>query len=87
MAIELSSDTRKQAVASIRRYFDEVLDTDIGDLKAEMMLDYFIKEIAPSVYNQAITDAQKLMQDRVTELDSALFAIEFGYFDKKAKRK
>jgi uncharacterized protein (DUF2164 family) len=85
--IDYSDDARKQSIASIKRYFDEVLDQDIGDLKAEMMLDFVLKEIAPTVYNQAIQDAQKLMQERVTEMDGALFAAEFAYFQKGAKRK
>jgi uncharacterized protein (DUF2164 family) len=87
MVIQLSDDVRKQAVSSIRRYFDEVLDQDIGDLKGEMMLEFILKEIAPSVYNKAIQDAQTLIQERVTEMDSSLFAKEFAYFDKGVKRK
>ena len=86
-SIYYPDEARKQAVASIKRYFDEVLDDDIGDLKAEMMLDYILREIAPTVYNQAIQDAQKFMQERVTDMDSSLFAAEFAYWEKGAKRK
>lgn len=87
MDIEISPEARKQSIASIKRYFDEQLDTDIGDLKAEMMLGFVLKEIAPSVYNQAIQDAQTFVRDRVVEMDSSLFAREFGYWEKAAKRK
>jgi uncharacterized protein (DUF2164 family) len=87
MAIDYPDEARKQAIASIKRYFDEVLDDDIGDLKAEMMLEFILKEIAPTVYNQAVQDAQKLLQERVTEMDGALFAPEFAYFTKAARRK
>jgi len=85
--IEYQDEARKRSIVSIKRYFDEVLDQDIGDLKAEMMLDFILKEIAPTVYNQAIQDAQKLMQERVTEMDGALFATEFAYFEKTTRRK
>ena len=85
--IEYQDEARKRSIVSIKRYFDEVLDRDIGDLKAEMMLDFILKEIAPTVYNQAIQDAQKLMQERVTEMDGALFATEFAYFEKTTRRK
>jgi uncharacterized protein (DUF2164 family) len=87
MPLDYPDDARKHAIASIKRYFDEVLDDDIGDLKAEMMLDFILREIAPTVYNQAIQDAQKLMQERVTEMDGSLFAAEFGYFEKATRRK
>jgi uncharacterized protein (DUF2164 family) len=87
MPVDFPDDARKQAIASLKRYFDEVLEDDIGDLKAEMMLDFILREIAPTVYNHAIVDAQKYMQERVTDLDSSLFAAEFGYWDKAVKRK
>jgi uncharacterized protein (DUF2164 family) len=57
MAITLSTDTKKQLLASIKRYFVEHLDEDIGDLKAGLLLDYCLQEIGPVVYNRAIADA------------------------------
>ncbi|HET9425331.1 MAG TPA: DUF2164 domain-containing protein [Gemmatimonadaceae bacterium] len=87
MPVYYPDEARKQALTSLKRYFDEVLDQDIGDLKAELMLDYILREIAPTVYNQAIADAQKLMQERVTDMDSSLFAPEFAYWEKSARRK
>ena len=45
MAIRLSPDTTKQLVASIKQYFAEHLEQEIGDLKAGMLLDYCLKEI------------------------------------------
>ena len=87
MTIQYPDTARKQAIASIKRYFDEVLDQEIGDLKAEMVLDFALKEIAPTVYNQAIQDAQKLAMERASEMENALFATEFGYWDRSARRK
>ncbi len=39
MAITLSPETKKQLQASIKRYFLEHLDEDIGELKAGLFLD------------------------------------------------
>ena len=68
MAITLAPDAKKQAIASIRRYFAESWDQDIGDLKADLLLDYFLREIGPAVYNRAIGDAQVYLRDRVAVL-------------------
>ncbi len=57
MPITLPQEARKQSLASIRRYVAENFDQDIGDLKAIGLLDYFLKEIGPTVYNQAIAHA------------------------------
>jgi uncharacterized protein (DUF2164 family) len=51
MAVRLSEDATKEAIASIRRYCGEHLEVEIGDLQAGSLLGYFLKELAPSVYN------------------------------------
>lgn len=87
MTITLPDDARKQAVASIKRYVLEELDQDIGELKAGIMLEYFLKEIAPSVYNAAIADAQTYIRDRLVDLDGACSAPEFAYWPKSSVRR
>lgn len=87
MTIELSDDARKQAIASIRRYFADVLEQDIGDLKAQLLLEFFLKEIAPSVYNGAVADAQAFLRDRLADLEGACFAPEFAYWPKSSVRR
>jgi len=82
MAIALSKEVRQQAIQSIKRYFVENLDDDIGDLKSGLLLDFFLEEIGPSVYNEAITDAQAYFQERTTDLDGVCYEPEFGYWQK-----
>ena len=57
-AIELGKKEREQAVASIKRYFAEELPEPIGDLPAGLLLNFFLEEIGPAIYNQAVGDAQ-----------------------------
>ena len=80
MAITLSPDAKKQLRSSIQRYVAEELDQDIGDLKADGLLEYFLKEIGPTVYNQAIADAQQYFQARAVDLEGVCFEQEFGYW-------
>ncbi len=80
MAIKLSKDVEKRLVASIKRYFAENMEDEIGDLKARLLLDYCLREIGPSIYNQAIADAQAHLQERVSELDNSCYRPEFGYW-------
>ena len=80
MAITLSPETTKQLNASIKRYVAENLDQDIGDLKAGLLLDYCLREIGPTIYNQAIADAQAYFQARVGDLEGACYEKEFTYW-------
>ena len=84
--IQLTKEARAQAVTSIERWFKEHADEPIGNIQAAALLNFFIAEIAPSVYNQAIADAQQRLQQRVAELDIECHAHEFGFW-RRAGRK
>jgi uncharacterized protein (DUF2164 family) len=82
VTIRLQAEARKRAVASIKRYFAEQGE-EIGDLKAELFLDFCLKEIAPTVYNQAIADAQSYIQGRLEEIDGTCYEAEFGFWERR----
>ncbi|HKB52761.1 MAG TPA: DUF2164 domain-containing protein [Ramlibacter sp.] len=78
--ITLTGDTREQAVASIRRYFADELDQEIGELKAGLVLDYFLEELGPTVYNCAVADARAFFEERAADLDGVCYQAEFPYW-------
>lgn len=82
MAIKLQPDTEKHLRESIKRFAAEHLDAEIGDLKASLFLEYCVKEIGPSIYNQAIADAQSYMQERAADLVVNRYEEEFDYWKK-----
>jgi uncharacterized protein (DUF2164 family) len=86
VTITLKPDARKQVIASIRRFFDEKLEQDIGDLKAELVLDFALREIAPSVHNQAIAHAQAYLTERVADLEATCYEREFAYWEDRSRR-
>lgn len=76
MPIELNKETQTRLVGAIQQYFQENMDEEIGDLKASLLVSFFIKELGPAIYNQAVSDAQAVMAERVDELDSVCYASE-----------
>jgi uncharacterized protein (DUF2164 family) len=80
MTVKLSKDDEKRLIASIRRYFAENLDSEIGDLKASLLLDFCLREIGPSIYNRAIEDAQAYLQDKVADLENTCYEPEGVYW-------
>jgi uncharacterized protein (DUF2164 family) len=80
MAIKLPPETITRLVASIKRYAAENLDGEIGDLKAGLLLEYCLEEIGPSIYNQAIADAQSYFTGRVADLEGVCHEAEFGFW-------
>jgi len=84
--ISIPDDARKQAIASIQRYFAEELDQDIGDLKASLVCDYFLAELGPVVYNHAVADAKAFFDERSADLAALCQHDEFPYWPARTKR-
>lgn len=80
MPIKLPKETEKVLVASLKRFAREELELDWGDLKAGLVLDYVLREVGPSIYNQAIADAQGYFAEKAEDLPSARHEKEFGYW-------
>jgi len=87
MTIEISKEAKKLAIASIERYFLENMDEKIGNVAAGALLGFFLEEVGPTIYNQAVTDVQERLQTRVMEIDVEVYEDEFGYWRKKDQTK
>ena len=86
ITLELNKQQRAEAVASLKRYFEENLDP-IGDLPAGLLLNFILEEIGPAIYNQAIADAQARLTQRVADLNGELYADEFQYWPRADARR
>ncbi|MEO8030294.1 MAG: DUF2164 domain-containing protein [Gemmatimonadota bacterium] len=82
MAVTLPDDIRKQALASINRFCRQELELDSSGIQDAQLLDFVLKEIAPSVYNAGVTDARAFMLDRFADLEGTCYEPEFVYWPK-----
>lgn len=82
MAVTLSADDRKQALASLGRYCRDELEVELSDIQLAGLLEFVLKEIAPSAYNQAIADAQAFLRDRLADLEATCYEPEFSFWPK-----
>ena len=90
MSIEIPKEARAQAILSIERWFIENRQEKLGNIAAGGLLAYFLEELGPLVYNQAVADVQERLQARISELDIEIHEDEFAYwrkFDVKRGRK
>ncbi len=63
-------------VTAIQRYFQENLDEELGELGAQLLLEFFIRELGAPVYNQAIRDAHDFIQDKLVDLAGEFYEPE-----------
>ncbi len=87
VTVELSKEKRGEAIASLKKYFEEEVREPMGDLRAGLLLDFFLEEVGPAIYNKAIEDAQARITARVADLEGELYADEFQYWVRQAKKK
>ncbi len=85
MPISLEDDKRPEAIASIKQYALENFDEPLGDLGSGFLLDFFLAEIGPAIYNKGVKDAQERVQAAVMDVDVDLLEAGFTYW--KARRK
>ncbi len=85
MAIALSPQEIQETIHSLKKYFSAELDAEISDLKARLLLDYIIKEIAPFAYNQGVKDAEAFFRGKLEDLPATCFEPSLPYWVKRRK--
>ena len=83
MTIELPHVQHKLALRSIERFFQEKMKEPIGNLAAEALLEFFVNEIGPVLYNQALETTKDRLVSRVADVESELYVEPFTYWRKQ----
>lgn len=52
----------------IIQYFSEEREEDLGDLASQLLVDFFIEQLGPYIYNQGVEDAHVYIKDKVDDL-------------------
>jgi uncharacterized protein (DUF2164 family) len=68
----LTKEERSAAVKDIIAYFLDERDEDMDMIGAGELLDMFLQNIAPKVYNKAIEDAQTVLKKQAEDADFEL---------------
>ena len=76
MRIKLSDDRRASILRSIRQHFIDEFDEEISDFRADALLDFFIHELGPPVYNQGVRDAAAFVQNKLTDIEGEVYERE-----------
>lgn len=74
--IKFSREEKADIVGRIRHYFRDELDREIGEIGAEMLLEFFSVEIGGYYCNRGLYDAQNLLRDKIAEITDAVFELE-----------
>ena len=74
--IAFSKEERAAATAKLRAYLRDELDQNLGQLPADMLLDFIGREIGPAFYNRGLHDAQAVVQSKAEDIVEAIYGLE-----------
>ena len=74
--IEFKKEEKAIIVQKIQMYFTDELDQKIGQFDAEFLLDFFSEEVGAYYYNQGLSDAGQIIDERVEAIKDSLYEIE-----------
>ena len=72
----LDKTARDEIVRSLKAWLKDELDTEIGGLDAEFLLDFMAERIGPRFYNEGLRDAATALAKRMDVLTEALEELE-----------
>ena len=76
MRIRLSPERRSILVEAIQRHFTDEFDESLSEFKAEALLDFFVGELGPPVYNQGVRDAAGFIAGKLADIEGDVFEVE-----------
>lgn len=74
--ISFDKPERAAIVGKIQRYFADELDSEIGAIPAELLLNFFTEAIGPFYYNQGLGDAQAVFAKSIDDINDQIYGLE-----------
>jgi len=74
--ITFKREEKRVLIGKIRDYFDSELDEPIGEVGAELLLDFLQEDIGAFYYNKGLHDAQAAFRQQAESFDDAIYALE-----------
>jgi uncharacterized protein (DUF2164 family) len=73
LQIELSDERKREVLTQLQNIFACEFDEPLSDFRANAILDFFMKSLAPAVYNQAVQDVRAHLQAKLDDLDGEIY--------------
>jgi uncharacterized protein (DUF2164 family) len=76
LRIKLADERRGRLLYTVKEYFAENFDEDLSEFRAEALIDFFIEQLGPAVYNQGVRDACSQIQEKLLDIEGEVFEPE-----------
>jgi uncharacterized protein (DUF2164 family) len=73
MRVRLSPERRAALLSRLKAHVAAEFDEPLSDFRAEGLVDFFLREIGPPLYNQGVHDAASYMQDKLVDIEGEVY--------------
>ena len=74
--LKFEKQERTAIVGKIQRFFVDELESQIGAIPAEQLLNFFTEAIGPFYYNQGLGDAQAVFARALDNVNDEIYGLE-----------
>ena len=74
--IEFSREETRAITGQLQAYFRDELDQELGELPAQMLLDFLSGTIGRQFYNRGVYDAQAVVAAKAEDISEAILGLE-----------
>ncbi|MNE92984.1 hypothetical protein D3C80_1907720 [compost metagenome] len=76
LTLKLSKEQKAEIIHNVQVYFEDERSESIGELAAGQLVDFMIQELGPFIYNKAVDDSRKLINEKMLQLEDELYVLE-----------
>lgn len=73
--IQLSDEQKKQITDEIKAFYLDVRGDEIGIIEQQQILELFVEQLAPIVYNKALDDAQRWYRNQQNNMEADYYLL------------
>lgn len=72
----VSDEIRKKCIGEVITRVQEIDDSEIGVIAAQDIIDIVTQNMGPEIYNMALHDTQKLLQEKISDIEFEIDSLE-----------
>ena len=76
MRIRLAPDRDAALMRALKEHFAAEFDEPLSDFRARGLLEFFVRELGPPVYNQGVRDACSFLQEKLGDIEGEIYERE-----------
>jgi uncharacterized protein (DUF2164 family) len=76
MRIRLDDERRSELLVALTRFAGEEFDFELSEFQADRLLDFMVRRLGAPIYNQAIQDSRRFVQEKLNDLEGEFYEPE-----------